>query len=192
MTHPQTRLEWMMTQIDMPIEEAERLENVATSAPRTTVSISRAACLDEIRQAAPSRSAFPLPPILRTPGRFCGPSSTVGSGASARDAGSRPALRRLSTDLPMTEIDAADATAIFWLLSSMVSRPVGAEPDGADPSRPRCRPDAAASQTTPISPALRRRISALPWPLRSEMSNAKIAIMIGFYVPQGSADGRRG
>jgi alpha-ketoglutarate-dependent taurine dioxygenase len=88
-----------------------------------------AACLNEIRQAVDEIRAFPLPTILRTPGDFTMP--------ACREAMSRVRHilncgRRFAIvdRLPVAEIDKTEATAIYWLLSSMISRAVAQKLDG--------------------------------------------------------------
>jgi hypothetical protein len=86
-------------------------------------------CLDEIRRAGDEIRAFPLPTILRRPDDFAMPACRQ---AMARvrqilDHGRRFAI---IDRLPLDEIDAGGATAVYWLLSSMVSRPVAQKLDG--------------------------------------------------------------
>ena len=88
-----------------------------------------AACLDEIRRAADEIRAYPLPTILRAPGDFAMPMCRreMARVREMLDYGRRFAI---VDRLPMAEMDAAEATAIYWLLSSMVSRPVAQKLDG--------------------------------------------------------------
>jgi hypothetical protein len=88
-----------------------------------------AACLDEIRRLADELREFPLPPILRRPDEFDLPLCRA---AMARvrgilDGGVRFAI---VDRLPLDEIGAGAATEIYWLLSSMVARPVAQSLDG--------------------------------------------------------------
>lgn len=88
-----------------------------------------AACRDEIRRVADELREFPLPTITLAPGDFSMPACYA---AMARvrgilDRGVRFAIvDRLSLD----EIDASEATAVYWLLASMVARPVAQKLDG--------------------------------------------------------------
>jgi alpha-ketoglutarate-dependent taurine dioxygenase len=88
-----------------------------------------AACLDEIRRAADEMSAYPLPTILRAPDDLAMPACRreMARVRQILDHGRRFAI---VDRLPMADIDAAEATAIYWLLSSMVSRPVAQKLDG--------------------------------------------------------------
>src|SRR5438105_2429245 len=88
-----------------------------------------AACLDEIRRAADEIRAFPLPTVLRTPTDFAMPACRreMARVREMLDHGRRFAI---VDRLPMAEMDAAEANAIYWLLSSMVSRPVAQKVDG--------------------------------------------------------------
>jgi len=88
-----------------------------------------AACLDEIRRAADDIRAYPLPTILRASDDFAMPGCRreMARVRQMLDHGRRFAI---VDRLPMADIDAAEATAIYWLLSSMVSRPVAQKLDG--------------------------------------------------------------
>jgi alpha-ketoglutarate-dependent taurine dioxygenase len=88
-----------------------------------------AACLDEIRRAADEIRAYPLPTILRAPRDFAMPMCRrqMARVRDMLDIGRRFAI---VDRLPMADMDAAEATAIYWLLSSMVSRPVAQKLDG--------------------------------------------------------------
>jgi alpha-ketoglutarate-dependent taurine dioxygenase len=88
-----------------------------------------AACLDEIRRAVDEIRAFPLPTILRGPDDFAMPACCreMARVREILDGGRRFAI---VDRLPMAEIDADEARAIYWLLSSMVSRPVAQKLDG--------------------------------------------------------------
>jgi hypothetical protein len=87
------------------------------------------ACLDEILRAAGEIRAFPLPTILRSPDDFAMPACRREM-ARVREMLDRGRRFAIVDRLPMAEIDAAEATAIYWLLSSMVSRPVAQKLDG--------------------------------------------------------------
>ena len=88
-----------------------------------------AACLDEIRRLGEELREFPLPSILRLPDEF--------DMAACRDAMAE--VRRMLDSgvrfaivdrLPLDEIGAEAATGVYWLLSSMVARPVAQSLDG--------------------------------------------------------------
>ena len=87
------------------------------------------ACLDEIRRAADEIRAYPLPTVLRTPDDFTMPACRreMARVRDMLDLGRRFAI---VDRLPMACMDAAEATAIYWLLSSIVSRPVAQKLDG--------------------------------------------------------------
>ena len=87
------------------------------------------ACLDEIRRAADEIRAFPLPTILRGPDDFAMPHcrALIGEARRILEAG----LRFVLIDrLPLAELTADEATAIYWLLSSTIARPVAQKLDG--------------------------------------------------------------
>jgi hypothetical protein len=117
-----------MTQIDMPIEGPSvwTRRDVRPEGYRIDLS---AACLDEICRAADEIRAFPLPTVLRAPDDFAMPACgrEMARVREMLDHGRRFAI---VDRLPMDEMDAAEANAIYWLLSSMVSRPVAQKLDG--------------------------------------------------------------
>jgi len=88
-----------------------------------------AVCLDEIRRAVDEIRAFPLPAILRGPDDFVMPACRreMARVRQILDGGRRFAI---VDRLPIAEMNAEEATAIYWLLSSMVSRPVAQKLDG--------------------------------------------------------------
>ena len=88
-----------------------------------------AACLDEIRRAVDDIRAFPLPTILLDPDDFAMPvcQEKMGRVRHILDSGRRFAI---VDRLPVAEMDVGEATAIYWLLSSMISRPVAQKLDG--------------------------------------------------------------
>jgi len=88
-----------------------------------------AACLDEIRRAVDEISAFPLPTILRRPDDFTMPACRREM-ARVRDILDHGRRFAIVDRLPVTEMSGDAATAIYWLLSSMVSRPVAQKLDG--------------------------------------------------------------
>ena len=87
------------------------------------------ACCDEIRRAADDIRAFPLPAIVRHPDDFAMPACRAAMVEMRRilDRGVRFAI---VDRLPLDEIGAEAAVAIYWLLSSMVARPVAQSLDG--------------------------------------------------------------
>ncbi len=117
-----------MTQIDVPIEGPSVWTRGDVRPEEYRVDLS-AACLDEIRRAADEFRDYPLPTILRTPDPFAMPACRR---EMARVRGMLDKGRRFAVvdRLPMSEMDATEATAIYWLLSSMVSRPVAQKLDG--------------------------------------------------------------
>jgi hypothetical protein len=110
--------------IDGP--SAWRRSDLRTEDYRTRLS---AACLDEIRRAADELRAFPLPTIVRLPDEFDLPHCQAAMAEVRRilDDGVRFAI---VDHLPLDEIDAEAAIAVYWLLSSMVARPVAQSLDG--------------------------------------------------------------
>src|SRR5579863_2685503 len=88
-----------------------------------------AVALDEIRRAADELREFPLPTILRRPDEFDMPLCRAALAEVRRilDRGVRFAI---VDRLPLDKIGADAATAIYWLLSSMVARPVAQSLDG--------------------------------------------------------------
>jgi alpha-ketoglutarate-dependent taurine dioxygenase len=117
-----------MTQIDMPIEGPSVWTRRDVRAEEYRIDLS-AACLDEIRRAADEIRAYRLPTVLRAPSDFAMPTCRreMARVREMLDKGRRFAI---VDRLPMAEMDAAEATAIYWLLSSMVSRPVAQKLDG--------------------------------------------------------------
>ncbi len=88
-----------------------------------------AACCDEIRRAVDEIMAYPLPTIVLRPEDFAMPACREQMARVRRilDHGVRFAI---VDRLPVAEMDAGEATAIYWILSSMVSRPVAQKLDG--------------------------------------------------------------
>ena len=86
-------------------------------------------CRDEIRRAVDEIRAFPLPTILRGPDDFTMPACRQAMSAVRHilDRGRRFAI---VDRLPVAETEKEEATAIYWLLSSMISRPVAQKLDG--------------------------------------------------------------
>jgi alpha-ketoglutarate-dependent taurine dioxygenase len=88
-----------------------------------------AACHDEVRRAVDEMRAYPLPTIVLRPEDFVMPvcRERMARVRHILDQGVRFAI---VDRLPVDEMDAKEATAIYWLLSSMVSRPVAQKLDG--------------------------------------------------------------
>ena len=88
-----------------------------------------ATCRDEIRRAVDEIRAFPLPTILCQPDDFAMPAChrEMARVRSMLDRGRRFAI---VDRLPVAEMSIEEATATYWLLSSMVSRPVAQKLDG--------------------------------------------------------------
>ena len=86
-------------------------------------------CFDEIRRAVDEIGTFPLPAILRGPDDFTMPACrrAMNQVRQILDHGRRFAI---VDRLPVAEMNGEEATAIYWLLSSMVSRPVAQKLDG--------------------------------------------------------------
>ena len=87
------------------------------------------ACHDEIRRTVDEIRAYPLPTIVLRPEDFAMPACREQMARVRRilDHGVRFAI---VDRLPVDEMDAGAATAIYWILSSMVSRPVAQKLDG--------------------------------------------------------------
>ena len=114
----------MANSIDGP--SAWRRDDLSTGDYRIALS---GAALDEIRRAADELREFPLPAILRRPEEFSLPHCRAAMGEVRRilDRGVRFAI---VDRLPLDEIGAEAATALYWLLASMVARPVAQSLDG--------------------------------------------------------------
>jgi len=87
------------------------------------------ACQDEIRRTVDEMRTYPLPTIVLRPGDYAMPACRehMARVRQILDQGVRFAI---VDRLPVSEMDAHDATAIYWLLSSMISRPVAQKLDG--------------------------------------------------------------
>jgi alpha-ketoglutarate-dependent taurine dioxygenase len=87
------------------------------------------ACRAEICGAVDELRAYPLPTIALSPDDFAMPACREQMARVRRilDNGVRFAI---VDRLPLAEMDAGEATTIYWLLSSMVSRPVAQKLDG--------------------------------------------------------------
>jgi alpha-ketoglutarate-dependent taurine dioxygenase len=88
-----------------------------------------ALCLDEIRGAVDELRAYPLPTVVLGPQDFALPACRA---AMARTRAILAAGVRFAIvdRLPLGEMSAAEATQIYWLLSSMIARPVAQKLDG--------------------------------------------------------------
>jgi hypothetical protein len=86
-------------------------------------------CLDEIRRAADETRRFPLPTIVRRPEEFDLPHcrAAMHQVRQILDHGVRFAV---VDRLPVEELGTPAATAMYWLLASMVARPVAQKLDG--------------------------------------------------------------
>lgn len=115
-------------QIDMPLSGASAWARRDVRPEEYRIELS-AACLDEIRRAADEIRAFPLPIILRRPDDFALPACRRAM-ARVRQILDRGRRFAIIDRLPLSEIDADEATAIYWLLSSTVSQPVAQKLDG--------------------------------------------------------------
>ena len=117
-----------MTQLDMPIEGPSVWTRRDVRPEEYRIDLP-GACLDEIRRAADEIRAYPLPTVLRIPDDFTMPACRREM-ARVRDMLDHGRRFAIVDRLPMNEMGAAEATAIYWLLSSMVSRPVAQKLDG--------------------------------------------------------------
>jgi hypothetical protein len=89
-----------------------------------------AACRDEIHCVADELCRRPLPTIVLSPDDFAMPSCRA-TMARVRDILDRGRRFAIVDRLPLAEIGAEAATAIYWLLAFMVARPVAQKLDGA-------------------------------------------------------------
>jgi alpha-ketoglutarate-dependent taurine dioxygenase len=88
-----------------------------------------AACRAEICRAVDELRAYPLPTIVLRPDDFAMPACREQM-ARVRGILDHGVRFSIVDRLPLAEMDAGEATAIYWLLASMVSRPVGQKLDG--------------------------------------------------------------
>ena len=88
------------------------------------------ACRDEIRRAVEELRAYPLPTIMLDARDLETPACRTAMAQVRRmlDHGRRFAI---VGRLPLTEMNPAEATQIYWLLSGMISRPVAQKLDGS-------------------------------------------------------------
>jgi alpha-ketoglutarate-dependent taurine dioxygenase len=87
------------------------------------------ACRDEIRRAVAELRAYPLPTVVLDPQDFAMPACRE---AMARTRAILAAGVRFAVvdRLPLAEMNAGEATQIYWLLSSHIARPVAQKLDG--------------------------------------------------------------
>jgi hypothetical protein len=87
------------------------------------------ACLDEIRRVADEVRAYPLPTILHSPAEFDMTNCHMAMAEVRRIL--RQGVRFAVVDrVPVEEFDTETAKTIYWLLGSMVARPVAQKLDG--------------------------------------------------------------
>lgn len=87
------------------------------------------ACLAEIREVAALLRANPLPVLALRPADFAMPACTALMAEAARELADGVGFVLIDR-LPVAEIGRDAATAIYWLLCSMVARPVAQKWDG--------------------------------------------------------------
>jgi hypothetical protein len=87
------------------------------------------ACLDEIRRTADELRRFPLPTIVREPAEFDLPHCRAAM-AEVKRILERGVRFAIVDRLPLDDIGAGEAAGIYWLLASMVARPVAQSLDG--------------------------------------------------------------
>src|SRR5437763_9389663 len=87
------------------------------------------ACLHEICRAADETHRYPLPAILYRPDEFDMPHCAAAM-ARVRDILDRGVRFALIDRLPLDKIGEKAARAAYWLLASMVARPVAQTLDG--------------------------------------------------------------
>jgi hypothetical protein len=87
------------------------------------------ACLDEIRRTADELRRFSLPTVVRRPEEFDLPQCRAAM-AEVKRILERGVRFAIVDRLPLGKIGADEATAIYWLLASMVARPVAQSLDG--------------------------------------------------------------
>ena len=87
------------------------------------------ACLDEIRRTVDELRAYPLPTVVLGPHDFAMPACKAAM-VRARAMLASGVRFAIVDRLPLAEMDTAEATAVYWLLSSMIARPVAQKLDG--------------------------------------------------------------
>jgi alpha-ketoglutarate-dependent taurine dioxygenase len=88
-----------------------------------------AACLDEIRRIVAELRVYPLPTVVIGPDDFAMPACRRAM-AEARTILASGVRLAVVDRLPLAEMNPAEATAVYWLLSSLIARPVAQKLDG--------------------------------------------------------------
>jgi alpha-ketoglutarate-dependent taurine dioxygenase len=88
-----------------------------------------ASCLDEVRRVVDEIRAHPLPTILRSPADF-DMTNCHAAMAEVRRILKHGVRFAVVDRLPVEELSKAEAEAVYWLLASMVARPVAQKLDG--------------------------------------------------------------
>jgi alpha-ketoglutarate-dependent taurine dioxygenase len=114
--------------IEHPITgpSAWRRADIRTDDYRVVLS---AACLDEVRRATDEIRAHPLPTILRSPADF-DMTNCHAAMAEVRHKLKQGVRFAVVDRLPVEELSKPEAETIYWLLASMVMRPVAQKLDG--------------------------------------------------------------
>lgn len=118
----------MTTPLLSPIEGPSAWRRRDLRAADYRIDLSPAA-LDEIRRTADELRRYPLPMILYRPDAFAMPRCAAAM-ARLRDILDRGVRFALVDRLPVDEIGEEAASAVYWLLASMVARPVAQKLDG--------------------------------------------------------------
>ncbi|MFZ3238668.1 MAG: TauD/TfdA family dioxygenase [Stellaceae bacterium] len=88
-----------------------------------------AACLAEIRRTVDELRAYPLPTVVLGADDFAMPACREAM-ARARAMLACGVRFAIVDRLPLEDMNSTEATAVYWLLSSMISRPVAQKLDG--------------------------------------------------------------
>jgi Taurine catabolism dioxygenase TauD, TfdA family len=88
-----------------------------------------ARCLDEIRRTVDALRAYPLPAVVLGPDDYAMPACRAAM-ARAKTILASGVRFAIVDRLPLDEMSIAEATAIYWLLSGMIARPVAQKLDG--------------------------------------------------------------
>jgi alpha-ketoglutarate-dependent taurine dioxygenase len=99
---------------------AWRRRDLAESDYRVSLS---PACLDEIKRTVALIRAYPLPTVLLTPDEYPMPECRAAMAEIRRRLDGRPRFA-LVDRLPMDAMSVEEAKAVYWLLASLVARPV--------------------------------------------------------------------
>jgi alpha-ketoglutarate-dependent taurine dioxygenase len=113
---------------DRPIEGPSAWARADVGVEDWRVELS-AACLDEIRRTVDELRAYPLPTIVRSGHDFAMPACRAAM-ARTRAILTTGVRFAIVDRLPLDDMNGAEATAIYWLLSSMIARPVAQKLDG--------------------------------------------------------------